>query len=175
MTSYIEITDGETDPGAPATSELAKKWRDNPIAMAEGAVGAPRVQGIALGGISMGAITVGPTTEAGYTNCDRMGLLYANFVGLLYGSYSVQVAFSSDNGASYGAWRVLFTFSLPGTARAIGNMRLNLETGDWYFAALAPDPYVYSGTVSTVSGCNAFKIRGVGGSFDFFCLGGVEA
>lgn len=35
MTSYITITDAETDPEAPLTSELAKKWRDNPIAIAE--------------------------------------------------------------------------------------------------------------------------------------------
>lgn len=36
MTSYIVITDPETDPDAPLTSELAKKWRDNPIAAFEG-------------------------------------------------------------------------------------------------------------------------------------------
>lgn len=35
MTAYIAITDPETDPEAPLTSELAKKWRDNPIAIAE--------------------------------------------------------------------------------------------------------------------------------------------
>lgn len=31
MTSYIAITDEETDPGAPVTSELMKKLRDNPL------------------------------------------------------------------------------------------------------------------------------------------------
>lgn len=35
MTSYIAITNAETDPEAPLTSELAKKWRDNPLAIAE--------------------------------------------------------------------------------------------------------------------------------------------
>lgn len=35
MASYIPITDPETDPEAPLTSELAKKWRDNPIAFIE--------------------------------------------------------------------------------------------------------------------------------------------
>ena len=44
MTDYLPITDAETDPGAPGTSELWKKWRDNPIAMFEGAVDAPRIQ-----------------------------------------------------------------------------------------------------------------------------------
>lgn len=46
MPSYIVITDAETDPEAPLTSELAKKWRDNPLAIAEGAVGAPRINSI---------------------------------------------------------------------------------------------------------------------------------
>jgi len=36
MPSYIPITDSETDPDAPLTSELAKKWRDNFIAAFEG-------------------------------------------------------------------------------------------------------------------------------------------
>ena len=48
MTSYITITDEETDPGGPGTSEWAKKCRDNPIAIAEGATGAPRILGAAL-------------------------------------------------------------------------------------------------------------------------------
>lgn len=48
MTSYITITDAETDPSAPLTSELAKKWRDNPIAITEGATGAPRIVGSAI-------------------------------------------------------------------------------------------------------------------------------
>jgi hypothetical protein len=43
MTSYIIITDAETDPNAPVTSELGKKWRDNPLAIAEGSTGAPYV------------------------------------------------------------------------------------------------------------------------------------
>lgn len=41
MTSYITITDAETDPEAPLTSELAKKWRDNPLAIAEADSTAP--------------------------------------------------------------------------------------------------------------------------------------
>jgi hypothetical protein len=54
MTSYITITDAETDPSAPLTSELAKKWRDNPIAITEGATGAPRIVGAAMFGTSAG-------------------------------------------------------------------------------------------------------------------------
>lgn len=48
MTAYITITDVETDPEAPLTSTLAKKWRDNPIAITEGSTGAPKVQRAAI-------------------------------------------------------------------------------------------------------------------------------
>lgn len=41
MTSYIAITDTETDPEAPLTATLAKKWRDNPIAIGEGDASVP--------------------------------------------------------------------------------------------------------------------------------------
>lgn len=43
MPAYIEITEEQTDPGAPGTSELWKQWRDNPIAIANGEEDAPRV------------------------------------------------------------------------------------------------------------------------------------
>lgn len=48
MADWTNITDAMTDPDAPLTSELAKAWRDNPIAIAEGASGAPRVAYSAL-------------------------------------------------------------------------------------------------------------------------------
>lgn len=44
MASYILITDAEVDPEAPITSYLGNRWRDNPIAIAERAAGAPRVK-----------------------------------------------------------------------------------------------------------------------------------
>jgi hypothetical protein len=45
MTTYIAISDPETDPDAPLTAELAKKWRDNPLAVAEADSTAPVNQG----------------------------------------------------------------------------------------------------------------------------------
>ena len=43
MPSYIGITEVQSNPFAPLTSELVKQLRDNPIAIAEGAAGAPRL------------------------------------------------------------------------------------------------------------------------------------
>lgn len=44
MATYIVITDAEDDPEAPATSYWAKRLKNNPIAIAQRATGAPRVQ-----------------------------------------------------------------------------------------------------------------------------------
>jgi hypothetical protein len=50
---YIPITEAETDPEAPSTSSLWKRFWKNPLAMFEGAAGAPRLQ---AGAIAAGAI-----------------------------------------------------------------------------------------------------------------------
>ena len=43
MTTYVAITDAEIDQDSPLTQVLMTKYRDNSIAIAEGAAGAPRV------------------------------------------------------------------------------------------------------------------------------------
>ena len=50
MADWTVITDAQLDPDAPLTSDLAYAWRDNPIAIAEGASGAPRIRADAMGG-----------------------------------------------------------------------------------------------------------------------------
>ena len=54
MTSYIAIANAEVDPNSPITADLMTKLRDNPIAMGEGASGAPKVYGSAMYGPAAG-------------------------------------------------------------------------------------------------------------------------
>lgn len=44
MTDYTSVGDSEIDPDAPLTSWLGYRFRDNPLAMFEGAAGAPRLR-----------------------------------------------------------------------------------------------------------------------------------
>ena len=44
MPEYQEILDTEVEPEAPLTSSLGVRFRDNPVAIAQGAAGAPRIQ-----------------------------------------------------------------------------------------------------------------------------------
>lgn len=48
MADWTTITETATDPDAPVTSSLLKALRDNPIAIAEGASGAPKIVRSAL-------------------------------------------------------------------------------------------------------------------------------
>lgn len=54
MATYTAITDTEIEPEKPVTTSLMNRLRDNPLAIAEGASGAPRIQ---TAGIDTGAVT----------------------------------------------------------------------------------------------------------------------
>ena len=63
MAEYLPITDPEIAPEAPGASILFHKIRDNPIAISEGATGAPRIQSQALE-VSFGSVEItGPSNR----------------------------------------------------------------------------------------------------------------
>jgi hypothetical protein len=71
MTSYTAITEAETNPEAPLTSVLAKRFRDNPIAISEGATSSPITRAawhpynkITVGDANTGIIYSFPTNGA---------------------------------------------------------------------------------------------------------------
>lgn len=93
MTSYTAITEAETNPEAPLTSVLAKRFRDNPIAISEGATSSPITRAgwhpynrITVGDSNTGVIYSFPTngTLATVTSPDfEDGYEYAFFIDQL--------------------------------------------------------------------------------------------
>ena len=67
MADYIGITEAQSNPFAPLTSELVKQLRDNPIAIAQGAAGAPRVERAAIedAGINRVKLDTGTNSVSG--------------------------------------------------------------------------------------------------------------
>jgi len=84
MADWFSIPDVSLDPDAPLTSQLAYAWRDNVIAVTEGATGAPRVQ--------IGAL-MRPTSGATYI-LSRM----RDMVGSISGAYNSEVLHVGVNG-----------------------------------------------------------------------------
>lgn len=96
MADWTVITDAQLDPDAPLTSDLAYAWRDNPIAIAEGASGAPRIVDAALG-------TTPTTTGASWIR-QRLALAAAGTIGTyaflrttVAGSYTAGMTESGSN------------------------------------------------------------------------------
>jgi len=72
MASWTEIPNSSLETGVPARSVDALAFRDNPIAIAEGAVGAPRITNTAFNDLTLGAekLQTG-VTESNWVN-DRL-------------------------------------------------------------------------------------------------------
>lgn len=128
--AYILITDEETDPEAPLTSELAKKWRDNPEAIAAGLPGAPRVKGQALdtflaSGTDAAILTITDLGDVGWIMV--VGHTSVSGDGE---STALQIRFSTDNGSSWGAWQAFVSASSGGGfIRVRGDIFVNLAGG----------------------------------------------
>ena len=86
MADYRTIADAEVDPDAPLTSSLGYAWRDNPIAIAEGATGAPRITQAAIMNPTAGnfrtitsvSVPSGPISTAVTFSCLTPGVVRIN-------------------------------------------------------------------------------------------------
>lgn len=114
MTTYTPIVDGQLDQDSPITQPLMEALRDNPIAIAEGAAGAPRVQGIALGGFYLGRMSgatgIAPAAvdvPAGVATVVLIGQWANN--GLA--NYSLRVRYSGDGGVSWTGYTLVDTIN----------------------------------------------------------------
>jgi len=85
MADWFSITDTQIDPDAPLTSQLAYAWRDNCIAIAEGASGAPRVQMAAFGRLVAGS-TVKFSRVFSYASA---GVVFSNLPFIQFGTVTV--------------------------------------------------------------------------------------
>lgn len=179
MTAYVAIPNGDIDQDSPVTQELLTALRDNPLAIAEGDASAPKIMPPALdlflGG---GAINSTGTTFTGI-NCSALMLMFGSTQSVTT-SYSMQVRFSSDGGATFGAWQSIWTPGGPASpSYSSALVYLDIGSTPEYIRAeggrstSAPDPY---GTLTHPGGTiNAIGIRtsnaGMSGLVKIFGIG----
>lgn len=112
MADYVAILDTQIEPDAPLTAVLAGQWRDNPIAIAGGAPGAPRVDlpaiVDALAGVAAGSLGSYVWARDGDNNvgfgATRAGS-NLNPTGALWGTHVV--ASATTGAALAGTWRCM--------------------------------------------------------------------
>jgi hypothetical protein len=140
MADYNAILDTQIEPDAPLTAQLAGQFRDNPIAIAEGAENAPKVQGAAvdlfLGSVEAGR---GATESVTITDIERVQTVIVHGAGL-GGSGEVASAtyqISSNNGASFGGAVSIYSGAAAGAGgfavvdmSASNAIRLNVTGAD---------------------------------------------
>lgn len=158
MADWVAITDSQVDPDAPLTSELAYAWRDNPIAIAEGAVGAPRIQMEAFGAAGILGGTLTGTTYIAITGLELVKFLQCHCaLGTPAGS-TINIGFTNNGGSS---WSSDYTIaSVAVNVGAVMSFIIDLETGDFGLAGLQGETLIGSFTTVTVpSNCDGIRIR----------------
>ncbi len=152
MTTYTAILDTQVDPDAPITSGLGYQFRDNPIAIAEGAAGAPR---IARKHISGRGAPVTFTSIGSYTGAELN--IFVDDGG--DASASLSIALSDDGGSSFYAATSLPTVTTNDPAHHVGF--IDFVTGQIRF--ISNDGSVTQ-TVATLAGASvnvdAFRLSG---------------
>ena len=114
MATWVEPIDSQTDPDAPLTSELGKRWDNNVIAAFEGASGAPRLRGEAVArpgnGLPVATVSAANTFEAdpdtlgfveGASVAEAVEVVAATYTISAYtGSMRFRASHRSDDGVS---------------------------------------------------------------------------
>lgn len=129
MADWPLITDTAVDPDAPVTSNLMYGLRDAPIAIAEGAPGAPRVVAAALQTWVSRVALDGTSTPGVLTGLNSSTILHA--VGFFSNGAAdaaqLQISGSIDGGTNWGSW-ITMTPSASGTTYNISAI-INLKNG----------------------------------------------
>jgi hypothetical protein len=124
MTSYTAIANGDIDQDSPVTQPLVTALRDNPIAIIEGATGAPRIRGNSIAIVnSMPTLTVAAanTFSLQVSANPRVGTANAN---IDTASTSLVVAYEWTFPSLTGSCRVKFTHS---SSNALGTSTARVE------------------------------------------------
>ena len=128
MADYTDIDDNELMPDEPITSLLGFRFRNNPVAIAEGAPGAPRNRPGSLA-IYLGTVVAPSATVAGLSDLDGIDVIRFSS-----GSSTEDQQFrtSTDNGATWSSWRTLLAEPLGSLGSILfGECVIALQSGWW--------------------------------------------
>lgn len=156
MADWTDIPDTSLDPDAPLTSNLAYAWRDNPVAMAEGAEGAPKIAVKSAGGAT-GAGTLA------FTGLDDFAGVVVHGHTWTDGLTRQLTVSLSDDGSTYATASTLLTDSV-GSIGIGFTLFIDFTTGNFKCTHSADSTGYSSGTIAGGgSGVTAFRLQiGVG-------------
>lgn len=179
MPAWTTISNALVAVGAKPFATTIQALRDNVEALAEGATGAPKVQGQALGGTLLGGVIISGTTPQNFINLDRGNLFLIDFIWTASGgtASNFEIGFSNDNGATYVAYATLVALASAGAIVGPGKAVINTETGARSaVAANSTNLSTLTTSLTVPSNVNAFRLRASNAAISVFvtvcCLGG---
>lgn len=171
MTDYLGYTADEYAPDAPATSLHFRRWFENWIAAFEAAPGAPRIEPRALKNpfVGNGSFNSGaPLAFIGLAGAEVINCTIASQNGT-GSTNSIGVAFSNDNGSTWGAVQTMPP-AMPTQATQLINAIINLRTG--VISAVGINVFsssqtnnIGSATLTVPASCNAIRFSSGSGGF----------
>ena len=157
MAQWTDIDPNTLLPGDPWTSAKAQAAFENLEAVAEGAPGAPKVQGVGLGQVFLGLVNTTGSSAMGFSDAERVEGIAC--FGAKTGSVATHIRFSDDNGSSWGSWQTV----APSGEASVVDMSIFVDfRRDRYRATVRSQGF--SGSLTIPSGMNAFQIRNNGGT-----------
>ena len=108
MPDYVPIVDDIIQPDAPLTADLMFRMRDNPLAIAEGAAGAPKVRSEALALRTAAGDRTSDGVVFTMNGLDRVAALmvnsYASITHTAAGSATVRYRTSTNGGSTWSGY-----------------------------------------------------------------------
>jgi len=172
MTTYTTITNAEIDQDSPITQPLLTALRDNPVAITEGAAGAPKVQAAALDTFIANVVSSGSVT---ITDLDTQASIMCAG-GVTNGTLTVEL--SDDNGSTWATAETIANLTTSGEESATLNISINFLTGGYAVSGAGGERtgsfgagdlvinfaiYGGTGTITTPTGTvNAIRFGGTG-------------
>jgi len=162
MTTYNASTVSNTAiaSGKPITLQQGRALRDNPIAIIEGASGAPSIVGMALD-LFLGTITA-TATESGLSGLGDLDgvMMFVSLENSTVTSRLLELRLSGDNGSTWGSWQNLGHAFDNADGKDVDFGFLGLKSGKYRATGGR------GGTALTLTlpsgGANAFQLRANG-------------
>lgn len=150
MTTYTAILDTQIDPDAPITSVLGYQFRDNPIAIAEGAADAPRIaiKSFIGDGSPVDIVSIGDFTGV------ELNIFANNSDAAIK---TLDIALSDNGGTSFYASSTIYTINTGNSIHSVGFV--DFTSGSSKFIIKPP-----SGAGSSIS----FTLAGASSNVDAF-------
>ena len=164
MADWTNLPNAAVGVGGLPSGTTVTALRDNPVAIAEGAAGAPRVSSRALGGLILPAFSAISNNWAGLVDLGDFNELtiYAHGGGTTGGIAAnvLEIRFSTNNGSTWGPAGSVLALGPSETFVDYFTIRLNLDTGanTRFFGIRGVESAAFTIPSGTVNG---FQMRGV--------------